>query len=81
MATFQSPDGDSSLPDRVVAGSAADHCDGFSPLTGILYVRTTGVVMVGTSGRSSFSPLTGILYVRTLCLGLLGVCRLKVSVP
>ena len=42
LSVFQSPDGDSLCPDDRCFGGECSYAGGFSPLTGILYVRTDG---------------------------------------
>ena len=53
----------------------------FSPLTGILYVRTMWQPNMTDTLRMSFSPLTGILYVRTPNLNAYKDTMCVVSVP
>ena len=63
---FQSPDGDSLCPDEADLGGSGRQVSGrFSPLTGILYVRTYRTFRWYQCVSCCFSPLTGILYVRT----------------
>ena len=62
---FQSPDGDSLCPDVLVLFLISPLRSSFSPLTGILYVRTIRQNEYQPGQVICFSPLTGILYVRT----------------
>ena len=53
----------------------------FSPLTGILYVRTSEMTEWQQVSATGFSPLTGILYVRTWPEFEEGGIEFLVSVP